>query len=84
MNKDNLLEQRNKILKSNKNVFTHVYGLQSTNCGYVEISMNIRDIPRPVLKRNNYYFPEKTSTHVTNHTTYSNNICDILFDYNRK
>jgi len=84
MNKDNILEQRNKILKSNNNVHTHIYKLQPTNCGYVEISMNIRDIPRPVLKRNNYYFPEKTSTHATNHTTYSKNICDILFDYDRK
>ena len=84
MNKDNILEQRNKILKSNKNVHTHIYKSQSTNCGYVEISMNIRDISRPILKRNNYFFPEKSSTHVTNHTTYSNNLCDILFDHNGK
>jgi len=84
MNKDNILEQRNKILKSNKNICTYAYRLPSSNCGYVEISMNIGDIPRPVLQRNNYYLPEKTSTIVMNNNTISNNIRDILFDYDRK
>lgn len=84
MNKDTILEQRNKILKSNKNIYTYAYRLPSSNCGYVEISMNIRDIPRPVLQRNNYCLPKTTSTHATNHTTYSNNIRDIFFDYGKK
>jgi hypothetical protein len=77
MDKDNRLEQRNNTLENSTSVFTYVYKLQPTSCGYVEI-------PRPILKRNNYCFYENMPTNIMRNATYSNNICDILFGYNRK
>lgn len=84
MDKDNLLEQKNKIFQNNGLLHTPVHKLLSDNYRYVEISMNVNNIPRPILTRNNHYWlPENISNSVINNTKSSNNICDILFAYNR-
>lgn len=86
MNKNDILEQRNKIIKSNDKVNTYIYQLSCSNNGYVEISMNINDITRPVLKRTSnsqYLFSNIIKPDVTS-DIHSNNIGDILWTYYRK
>lgn len=55
MNKNDITEQRNKILKINTYVFTHTYQPSNCNHGYVETTINITTLSRPALKRSNNY-----------------------------
>lgn len=81
MNKDEITEQRNKILKINTYIFTYTYQPSNCNHGCVETTINIRDLSRPVLKRNNAgYFDEIISTQDVK----SHNNCDILYSCYQK
>lgn len=51
MNRDLIIEQRNKILKNKQEVFTIIYQSIFHNYGCIEIEIHINELTKPKLMR---------------------------------
>ena len=65
MNKDIILQQRNKILRNMKNVVNIEYKSHFNNCGYVETGIHMSELTRPKLIRS-----KNLSLDISNKITY--------------
>lgn len=75
MNKDHIIEQRNKILKNTNKVVMIEYTSNFYNYGYVEAYINISDLTRPKLSRN-INIPSEQKIHSTNN--YMNSLLGLI------
>lgn len=75
MNKDRIIEQRNKILKNTNNVVMIEYTSNFYNYGYVETYINICELTRPKLTRNTN-IPNDKKTVSTNN--YMNSLLGLI------
>jgi hypothetical protein len=75
MNKDHIIEQRNKILKNTNKVVIIEYTSNFYNYGYVEAYINICELTRPKLTRNTN-IPNDKKTCSTNN--YMNSLLGLI------
>ena len=75
MNKDHIIEQRNKILKNTNKVVMIEYISNCYNYGYVEAYINISELTRPKLTRNTNITSEQ-KIHSTNN--YMNSLLGLI------